>query len=130
MVANENDFQLLLGGATSDLEAAMTRWAKTHRQTIIVTLGADGATGATEREPFRVPAPPVRPVDTVGAGDTFTGYLAAGFDQQFGLEVSLRRATVAASLACLRAGAQPSIPAIQEVEQAAKHGGKNGIRIE
>jgi len=53
----------------------------------------------------------------VGAGDTFCGYLAAGMDQGLKFDVALRRAAVAGSLACLKAGAQPSIPMQSEVDR-------------
>ena len=59
----------------------------------------------------------IEPVDTVGAGDTFCGYLAAGLDQGLKFEVALRRAAVAGSLACLKPGAQPSIPLQAEVDR-------------
>ena len=46
-----------------------------------MTLGPDGARAVTaEGEAIAVPALKVTPVDTVGAGDTFVGYLAAGLD--------------------------------------------------
>jgi ribokinase len=67
-----------------------------------------------------VPALKVKPVDTVGAGDTFCGYLATSLASGLPLEQALRRATAAASLACLKEGAQPSIPLAAEVDQARK----------
>ena len=118
VVANESEFALLAGGATGDLPTAMNLWAASRRQTIIVTLGADGAMAATPDEIIRVPALPVQPVDTVGAGDTFVGYLAAGLDKGLDLEAAMRRAAVAASLACLKPGAQPSVPTAAEVDKA------------
>ena len=57
-------------------------------------------------------------VHTVGAGDTFCGYLAAGLDRGLILEDALRLAAAAGSLACLKAGAQPAIPLLAEVEAA------------
>ena len=57
----------------------------------------------------------IEPVDTVGAGDTFCGYLAAGLDSGLALSEALRRAAVAGSLACLKPGAQPSTPVADEV---------------
>ena len=60
-----------------------------------------------------MPALKVTPVDTVGAGDTFVGYLAAGLDAGLDLEAAMRRAAKAASLACLKPGAQPAIPYAQ-----------------
>jgi ribokinase len=89
-----------------------------HGQTVIVTLGADGVRAATAEEFFVVPALPVVPVDTVGAGDTFVGYLAAGLDAGLPLDVVLERAAAAASLACLAPGAQPAIPEAAEVDRA------------
>jgi ribokinase len=52
----------------------------------------------------------IEPVDTVGAGDTFCGYLAASLASGQPLPNALRRAAVAGSLACLTRGAQPSVP--------------------
>jgi len=118
VVANESEFALLAGGAVGDLPTAMNLWAQSRRQTIIVTLGADGALAATPSEIIRVPALPVQPVDTVGAGDTFVGYLAAGLDKGLALEAAMRRAAAAASLACLKPGAQPSVPTAAEVDKA------------
>jgi hypothetical protein len=49
----------------------------------------------------------IEPVHTVGAGDTFCGYFAAGLDKRLNFETALKRAAVAGSLACMKAGAQP-----------------------
>jgi ribokinase len=88
-------------------------------RTIIVTLGRDGAKALTSGgEVISVPAMKVTPVDTVGAGDTFVGYLAAGLEAGLDLEAAMRRAAVAASLACLKPGAQPAIPTAAEVNGA------------
>jgi ribokinase len=118
VVANETEFALLSGAAPDRLDAAMAEWAKAQNQTIIVTLGAEGARAATPSGSIAVPSPRITPVDTVGAGDTFCGYLAAGLDRGLDLEAAMRRAAVAASLACLMPGAQPSIPHAEAVEAA------------
>lgn len=118
VIANETEFALLCGGKAGVLEDLMADWARTRRQTVIVTLGPDGARAATPSHNFSVPALPVDPIDTVGAGDTFCGYLAAGLDAGLELEPAMRRAAVAASLACLKPGAQPSIPYAAELEAA------------
>jgi ribokinase len=122
VVANETEFALLAGHG--DLEATMREWAAANRRTIIVTLGPDGARAATPEGFVSVPAMAVRPVDTVGAGDTFVGYLAAGLEAGLGLELAMRRAAVAASLACLKPGAQPSIPQAAEVDAALSSGSR------
>ena len=118
VVANETEFALLSGGEVGDLPTAMSLWARSRRQTIIVTLGPDGAVAATPDDVISVPALAVEPVDTVGAGDTFVGYLAAGLDAGLDLEAAMRRAAVAASLACLKPGAQPAVPIAEEVDAA------------
>ena len=119
LVANETEFALLCGGKTEPLDGLMRDWASTHKQTIIVTLGPDGAKAVTaEDEAIAVPALAITPVDTVGAGDTFVGYLAAGLDGGLSLEAAMTRAAKAASLACLKPGAQPAVPWAKEVDAA------------
>lgn len=119
LIANETEFALLCGGRTEPLDALMADWAKTHNQTLIVTLGGEGARAATPEGFIQAPALKITPVDTVGAGDTFCGYLAAGLDSGLGLEAAMRRAAKAASLACLKPGAQPAIPYASEVDARA-----------
>ena len=118
LVANETEFELLSGRGINELDAAMTEWAQRHNQTVIVTLGGDGAKATVDGKLIHVPAMPIKPVDTVGAGDTFCGYLAAGLDAGLDLETAMKRAAVAASLACLKPGAQPAIPLAAEVDAA------------
>lgn len=119
VVANETEFALLCGGQTEPLDDLMRDWAQKHKQTIIVTLGPDGAQAVTaDGETIAVPALKVTPVDTVGAGDTFVGYLAAGLDAGLSLEAAMIRAAKAASLACLKPGAQPAVPWSKEVDAA------------
>lgn len=119
LIANETEFALLTGRSIDELDAAMADWAKTHQQTVIVTLGGDGARAVTaDGKAIAVPALKVKPVDTVGAGDTFCGYLAAGLDAGLDLEAAMKRAAVAASLACLNPGAQPAIPRADAVAEA------------
>jgi ribokinase len=119
VIANETEFELFAGrnGLSDEArEAEMLRINKEHRQTIIVTLGADGVVAAREGKIVRAKGLEIEPVDTVGAGDTFCGYLAAGLDHGLKFETALRRAAVAGSLACMKPGAQPSIPIVGDVE--------------
>jgi ribokinase len=121
LVANETEFDLyaktlhLKGGTRLQL---MQDFAARTGRTIVVTLGSDGVIAVTPNETLQVPALKIEPVDTVGAGDTFCGYLGAGLHADLPLTDALRRASVAGSLACLKQGAQPSIPSLQEVEDA------------
>ena len=120
-VANETEFDLYceaLSLAGDDRAARMRAYAQKTGRTIVVTLGGEGVLAATPGELISVPALRITPVDTVGAGDTFCGYLAAGLGAGLPLEPALRRAAAAASLACLRPGAQPAVPAAAEVDAA------------
>ena len=113
LVANETEFDLFVGkGELSDnaREATMRKLHAESGQTIIVTLGADGVIAIRKNELHRAAGLVIEPVDTVGAGDTFCGYLTASLDAGLGFKEALRRAAVAGSLACLKPGAQPSIP--------------------
>lgn len=83
---------------------------------VVATLGSRGAIAAADGTVTTVPSLKIKPVDTVGAGDTFVGYLAAGLAEGNELSPAMKRASVAAGLACLTPGAQPSIPERAAVE--------------
>jgi ribokinase len=83
----------------------MRDFASKTGRTVVVTLGGEGVVAADGGAVIEVPALPVTPVDTVGAGDTFCGYLAAGLAEGLQLRESLARAAAAGSLACLKPGA-------------------------
>ncbi len=119
VVANETEFDLCaraLDLKGQDREARMRDFAAGTGRTVIVTLGGEGVLAAAPDGFFRVAALAVTPVDTVGAGDTFCGYLGAAMERGEPLEAALRRAAVAGSLACLKPGAQPAIPLAGDVE--------------
>ncbi|MGV8854622.1 MAG: ribokinase [Devosia sp.] len=120
VVANETEFALLSGRPESELDAAMAEWADQHSQILIVTLGGAGVKAMADGKLLAIPALPIKPIDTVGAGDTFCGYLAAGLDAGLDLEDALKRAAAAGSLACLKPGAQPAIPTAAQVDAALK----------
>ncbi len=119
VVANETEFELLAGGKIADAEARRQVLEKLHGetgQTLVVTLGGDGVVAIRDGHFYAAQGLKIEPVDTVGAGDTFCGYLAASLEQGLDFEKALRRAAVAGSLACLAPGAQPAIPLAEAVE--------------
>jgi ribokinase len=87
-----------------------------HGLTCVVTLGGRGALAIGPDGGWRVEALAIEAVDTTGAGDAFTGVLAAALDQGQSLPDALRRASVAAGLACTRIGAQTSQPTVAAIE--------------
>jgi len=121
VVANETEFERLTDKrleTKAEREAELMRRHRSTGQTLIVTLGADGVIAARDDTLVGVRGLAIEPVDTVGAGDTFCGYLAAGLDAGLGFETALTRAAAAGSLACLKHGAQPAIPSAAEVDAA------------
>lgn len=120
VIANETEFELLIGrdGISSDeRQQAMKDMHAQTGQTIIITLGADGVIAMRDGQLHKAAGLKIEPVDTVGAGDTFCGYLAASLDKGLDFATALKRAAVAGSLACTKQGAQPSIPLGSEVDQ-------------
>ena len=115
LVANEGEFERIAGHGA--FGRAVADLARTNGQTVVVTRGAAGALVATaDGEVAEIRAPTVEAIDTVGAGDTFCGYLAAGLSRGLPLRASIDRAVRAASLACTRTGAQSAVPTADEVD--------------
>lgn len=97
-------------------------------QTVILTLGAQGSIVAHRGRQRRVPTLSVQGVDSVGAGDAFSGAIACAWPEvaaavkskspeEAGLvERALLTASVAGALAATKAGAIPSMPTRAEVE--------------
>ncbi|MEU1732806.1 carbohydrate kinase [Streptosporangium sp. NPDC020145] len=65
-----DDLELIRPGETA--ERACDAWHAAGARLVVVTLGPGGALVSLDGLRVRVPAPAVRVVDTVGAGDSFT----------------------------------------------------------
>ena len=88
----------------------------------VVTLGVDGALAVpADGQALAIPALPVVPVDTTGAGDAFNGALAAGLAAGLRLDAAARQAVAVAGLSTTRAGARAGMPTVAEL--AAARGG-------
>ena len=80
------------------------------KATVIVTLGGEGAVAAAaDGTGWRAAALPVDVVDTTGAGDAFTGGLAAALANGDVLPDALKLASAAAGLTCTAFGAQAGL---------------------
>lgn len=84
---------------------------------VLLKLGAQGAYLATDGIEEQLNAIKVNAVDTTAAGDAFNGAFAVGLLLGKSAIESARFAIAAAALSVTRAGAQPSMPILQEVEQ-------------
>ena len=77
---------------------------------VVITLGARGALVCDASGERWVRAPRVKPVDTVGAGDCFSAWLAVGIAGRIELGLAAEWAVRAAALAVTRPGAQAGMP--------------------
>ena len=81
----------------------------------VITLGSNGAVVADGSRIDRVPADSVDVVDTTGAGDAFTGALAARLAQGSDLLNAVRVGVAAGTYAVQRPGAQASYPSMSDL---------------
>ena len=102
---NETELELF-GGKEKLLEQV---------DTLLVTLGGDGFEIITKERTQQYPCMKITPVDTTAAGDTLCGGMVARLAEGSTLEESAKFGSKAASIACTRKGAQPSIPTRKEV---------------
>ena len=98
-----------------DAEAAGRALVARGVSTVVVTLGAAGAVAVGAAGALRVPAFPVEAIDTVGAGDAFSGALAASLAAGAPIEDALLVASAAGALTCTRRGALDALPTREEV---------------
>lgn len=120
LLPNETELSLLTGKEVTDVpsaEPAARALLARGVQTVIVTLGANGALLVTRDGAKHVPAFKVKVVDTTGAGDAFIGGFAAAVLRGLGLEEAVRYGSACGALATTKFGAQPSLPTKQEVEE-------------
>jgi ribokinase len=119
LIPNESEAMVLSGLAVDSLEtaeAAATQLIAAGAGKVIVTLGGQGLMFANGTSFEHFPAPRVKAVDTTAAGDTFVGGFAAALANGKDEVEAIRFGQVAAALSVTRAGAQPSIPALLEVQ--------------
>lgn len=122
LVVNEVEAAALTGYVINGTELAQTaaQGLAGRARSVVITLGAAGASWATQESSGIVPALPVADVvDSTGAGDAFIGALAAMFTEGMSLEVAVRVGAEVGALAVTRVGAQASYPLRNEVRQLA-----------
>ena len=104
-------------GSAKDVEQKAWDIFALTRQSVVVTLGANGTLAVHNNTLLTVPALTISTVDTVGAGDAFTGAFTAALDLGETFPVALRWGSVAGGLACLETGAQSSLPTAAQISE-------------
>ncbi|HTJ91903.1 MAG TPA: ribokinase [Pararobbsia sp.] len=122
IIPNEIEAAALSGVNVDSPDAAReAAWALREQgaRTVIITLGAQGVFVLGAHEPreggTHYPARKVHAVDTTAAGDTFVGGFSASIASGRSVDEAVRFGLAAAALSVTRAGAQPSIPHLNEI---------------
>ncbi|HVT13078.1 MAG TPA: ribokinase [Fimbriimonadaceae bacterium] len=118
---NEAEAEVLTGIRPTDeasCEAAASELLRRGVGQVLITLGAQGCFYAAGSIRKAYPAWPVTAIDTVAAGDAFSGALGHFLAIGKSVDTAIRLATVAAALSTTKAGAQPSLPTLADLRSA------------
>ena len=117
LTPNESELYQLAGPAHADsTDSAAKHLLALGTGAVLVTLGAAGCRlYQSGRDPIELAGRNMRVADTIGAGDTFTGALAASLARGEALEVAMQWANAAAALSVTRHGAVAGMPTRAEV---------------
>ncbi|SNY16221.1 ribokinase [Pseudomonas sp. LAMO17WK12:I6] len=119
LIPNESEASALSGLSVDSLqsaESAANQLIAMGAGKVIITLGAQGSLFANGKGFEHFPAPKAQAVDTTAAGDTFVGGFAAALASGKSEAEAIRYGQIAAALSVTRAGAQPSIPTMSDVQ--------------
>ncbi|MGP4078750.1 ribokinase [Pseudalkalibacillus sp. R45] len=120
LMVNESEASHLTGQKVDDAGSAGLASKSLIRagvNEVIITLGEKGSVyRSADGEKYHIPAYPVQPLDSTAAGDTFIGAFITKQLQGNSAESAIKYASAAAAMACVKYGAQESIPNETEVE--------------
>jgi ribokinase len=112
VLVNRGEAVDLAGG---EAEEAARELCRKGAGAVVLTLGADGAAFVSADDRFRVAAPRVVAVDTVGAGDVFCGVFVAARALGRDWKDAVYAAAEAASISVTREGVLASFPSREEM---------------
>ena len=84
---------------------------------LVFTLGSRGAGILQDGQTTLIPSFKITPVDTTASGDAFNGALAVALARGDHISQAVKYANAAGAITATRAGAQPSLPTREELEQ-------------
>lgn len=121
LTPNETELDLLVGdsdtaAADQTIEFKGRRLLAFDGQTLVVTLGAQGAQRVTRNDSTLIPRFDVEAVDTTGAGDAFNAGLAVGLAEGKPWDQAVRLAHATGALSVTKPGTAASMPTRAEVE--------------
>ena len=116
---NETEAEALTGVAVrtlADAKRAAERLRKMGACDVVLKLGDDGAYWIGEQGERHIAGFAIEPIDTTAAGDAFTACLSVSLAEGVEMPEAIHRANAAGALACLKLGAQPSMPTADALE--------------
>jgi len=113
---NETELEVLVNQPGLASEEAARSLLINEQQTIVMTLGAQGARYVRKDRTGIIPIYEVNVVDTTGAGDAFNGGLAVALAEGKSLMDAIAFANATAALCVTKPGTAPSMPQRAEVE--------------
>ena len=119
-IPNQHEATLLTGegtGTSADATATARMLVERGVGCAIITRGSKGSVWASRSTTGTCGAFPVFAIDTVAAGDAFCGGFAAALAEGHVFSEALRWGSAAGALAATVAGAVPSLPDRESVEQ-------------
>jgi sulfofructose kinase len=90
------------------------------RGQLVVTRGERGAYYPVDAKLYQVVPPPVKAVDTIGAGDNFHAAFALALKKKMDLHMAVKLSVAVASLSCREYGGRNGIPDFQEAMAVAE----------
>lgn len=118
---NETEAELLTGIAVTnetDAEKAARTFSERGVKKVIITLGSMGAYAhdGVQGKLISARKPDLPAADTTGAGDCFSGALAAALARDMDFFTAVKYAVCAAGISVTRKGTAPSMPCREEIE--------------
>ena len=108
--------ELLTATGAGDPDAALLALRQGGANPVLVTMGAAGVLVVDGEQRSEIAARPLTAADTTGAGDTFSGVLAAWLSEGWPIREAAAAANAAAGLSVTRAGAREGMPTRAEIQ--------------
>jgi ribokinase len=126
LTPNEHEYEIVF-----DSKLPMEELLENYPNQLIITCGTNGVVYHDGQDIVRVPIIKVEPVDTTGAGDSFSGGFAVAVSEGKNLYDSIRFGTIVAGLSVTKKGAQTGMPYRDEVDllwkEELQHEGKDHV---
>lgn len=117
---NKVEAEMITGIRANDeegLKSIVKKFFEYGIKNVLVTLGSRGIFSGCSNGMKLIKAYDVNSIDSTGAGDIFSGSLAAFLSEGMSMEKALNLASASASISVTRLGAQSSAPNRMEIEK-------------